>query len=135
MFDGCHSLLIYLTHITFRVAWSITLELTLVESTDKLRYRLFVDITLRETRTDIIMRQLCYRDIQFVAHVTPESTEHLVIELTRLILSHQLRSFLQSFGGNLISFAGTSFGDVGILYCPLTEDDKQRDEHQGEHDD
>ena len=80
------------------------------------------------------MRQLLDRHVQFVAHIAPQSTQHLVVEFTRLIVGHEFRGFLQTFGGYLVGLTRTTLGDVGILDSPLTEDDEQRDKHN-EHDD
>ena len=131
LFDGRHGLLIYLIHISLRIARSITLELTLVEGTDKLTDSLLTHMTVRQALTDIIMRQLFDRDIKFIAHIAPEGTQHLVVELTRLVLCHQVRCFLQTFRCHLIGLAGTTLGDIGILDGPLTEDHEQRDKHEG----
>ena len=77
------------------------------------------------------MRELFDRDVEFVAHITPESTQHLVVELTRLVVGHQLRGLLQTLRGHLVGLASATLGDVGILDGTLTEDDEQRDEHEG----
>ena len=77
------------------------------------------------------MRELFDRDVEFVANITPEGTKHLIVELTRLVVGHQLRGLLQAFCGHLVGLTCTTFGDVGILDGTLTEDDEQRDEHKG----
>ena len=77
------------------------------------------------------MRKLFNRDVEFVAHITPEGTQHLVVELARLVVGHQLRSLLQTLRGHFVGLACTTLGDVGILNGTLAEDDEQRDEHEG----
>ena len=89
-----------------------------------------MNTTLGQFRADVIVRELGHRDVELVAHITPECTQHLVVELARLVGSHQARSLLESLGGHLVGLLATHSGNIGIVDGTLTEDDKQRDEHQ-----
>ena len=73
------------------------------------------------------------RDIEFIAHIAPQSTQHLIIEGTLLIVLHQLGSLLQSFGSHLVRLLATHLHHISILNGTLTEDNKQRDEQQTQH--
>ena len=79
------------------------------------------------------MRQLLDGNVQLVADIAPEGAQHLVVELRRLVGSHQTRRFLQALRGHLVGFTGTLLHDVGVLDGPLAEDDEQRDERQQQH--
>ena len=79
---------------------------------------------------DVLTGELFDRHVELVTNVAPKRTKHLVVEFVLLAASHQFCGFLQSFGGHLVSLAGTLFHDIGILDGSLTEDDEERDEAQ-----
>ena len=55
LFDGRHGLLVYLIHISLWIAWGVTLELALVEGSDKLGDSFFTHMTVRQALTDIVV--------------------------------------------------------------------------------
>ena len=85
--------------------------------------------TIGQLLTDVIVRQLGHWDIELIAHITPQGTQHLVVELVRLVVGHQAGSQLQTLGGHLVGLLTTHLGNIGVVDGTLTEDDKQRDEH------
>ena len=125
LFNRIHSFLEYLVHISLRVTRSVAFELALVDSTDKLVDNLLTDTTGRQPVGNILTRQLLDRDVQFVADITPEGTEYLVVERRWLVLLHQARGFLQSLRSHLVGTSGTLADDICILDGALTEDDEQ----------
>ena len=124
----------FLIHITLRIAWGITFKLTLIEGTHKLTDGLLVDLSFRQALADVVMRELFHRDSQFVAHIAPEGTEHLVVELARLVVCHQARSLLQALGSHLVGPFATLLGDIGILDGPLAEDHEEGNKDDGQND-
>ena len=78
------------------------------------------------------MRELLNGDIHLVSYITPEGAQHLVVELTRLVLGHEQGSLLQALCSHLIGFLSTHLRHVGVVDGTLTEDDEERDEDQGE---
>ena len=78
------------------------------------------------------MRKLFDRHVELIAHIPPKGTQHLVVELTRLIVCHQTRSFLQALRSHLISFLTAHLRHVGIIDGTLAEHHKQRYEDESE---
>ena len=89
-----------------------------------------MNTTLSKLRADVIVRELGNRNIKLIAHISPQSAKHLIVELAWLIISHQACGLLESLGGNLVGLLTTHSCDVGIVDSTLAEDDKQSDEHQ-----
>ena len=79
------------------------------------------------------MRKLFDRNVELVAYIAPERTQHFVVELRRTIVVHQLRGFLQSLGRYLIGLTSTLADDIGIIDSTLTEDNEQRDKDERKH--
>ena len=75
-----------------------------------------------------------HRDGQFVAHIAPECTQHLIVELARLVLCHQARSLLQTLGSHFVGPFAALLGDIGILDGPLAEYHEEGDEDEGQDD-
>ena len=130
---GRHGLLVDLVHVTLRIAGGIAFELTLVDSLDERHRRRLVHLTFQQLLRDILARQLLDGHIQLVAHIAPQGTQRLVVELIGTVVLHQAGGFLQSAGSHLIGHLATRLHQVGILDGSLTEDDKQRHEDQHEH--
>ena len=133
LLDGRDSLIVNFIHITLRIAGCIALELTLVESAHKLTDGRLLDLALGKTLTDIVVRELLDRDVEFVAHISPEGSQHLVVELAGLVVGHQTGSLLESLGSHLVGLLATLFDDIRILDGPLTEDNEERDKDQCQH--
>ena len=126
--NRCHCRFEGTVHIAGRIAWSITLELALIESGSKLLYCNIVHIVGDEFLTDILTRELLYRHVQLVAHISPEGTHHLIIELALLALQHQLVGHAQTLGGYLARLVGALLHDVGILDGSAVEYHQQHEE-------
>ena len=77
---------------------------------------------------DIVAVELFHRNVELIAHIAPQRTEHLVVEGLALALEHQLAGFLQSFAGNLVGFLATHLHGIGMIQSTLAEDDQQHDE-------
>ena len=118
----------YLIHITTGITWSITGILTLVKGSDKLVDGIRIHATLRKSQTDILTRELGDRHIELVAHISPEGTQHLIIELALLACLQQLVSLTQTTDSDLVGTLATHLPDIGILYRTMAEDDEEGDE-------
>ena len=127
-----HCGLIGFAHVTLGIARGVTFELALVKGSNELMDGGFVNIAAGELLTDIVTCELLYRHVQLVADISPQGTQHLVVELAGTTGLHQLVSLLQTLHSYLVGFLATHLADVGIVDGTLTEDDKQRDERQGE---
>ena len=123
--DGSQGRIIYLIHISCSIAGSIAGELALVQGSDKLLDGGVRDVVRRQLLTDIVARQLFDGHRQPVAHIAPEGTQHLVVELALFAVVHQAGGFLQSLRGHLAGFSGTLLHHVGILDGATAEDDEQ----------
>ena len=116
--NRCHCRLEGAVHVAGGIAWRITLELALIESGSKLLYCNIVHIVGEEFLTDILTRELLYRHVQLVAHISPEGTHHLIVELALLALQHQLVARL----------VGALLHDIGILDGSAVEYHQQHEE-------
>ena len=131
--NSCYSHIVNLIHIACGVARCIACKLTLVQRSDELADGIGCDIVVGKLLADILARQLFDGHAELVAHITPQSSQHLIVEVVGTTRLHQRSSLLQSFRSHLVSLAGTLFHDVGVLNSTATEDDKQRDKGQQQH--
>ena len=82
---------------------------------------------------DVLTRELLYRHVQFVAHIAPKLTQHLVIELVLLACREQLVSGLKAFRSHLVGTLAALAYDVGVLHSLLVEDNHKCYKHDERH--
>ena len=130
---GIHCCLESLVHIARDVAWGVALILTFVESLDEaVDYRLS-HATLRQTLVDVLAREILHAYVQFVAHIAPQGTQHLVVECTRLPSRHEFCRHAQTLCGHSVGLFATLLHQVGVVDGTAAEHHKQRDEHHNQH--
>ena len=128
--NRCHSRLKGAVHVAGGIAWRITLELALIQSRGKLLYCCIIHEVATQGFTDVVAVELLGWHIELVAHVAPECSHHLIVELALLALEHQLVGKAQTLGGYLARPVGTLLHDVGILDGTAAEHDEQY--HEGD---
>ena len=116
-------------HCYCRVAWGIACKFTLIEGLYEFSYCLVTDFSCGEFLGDILACQLLYRYSEFVTHISPQGTQHFVIELIRLAGLKQLGCYLQAFCCYLVGFLSTICCDVCQFHSTTAEDYQQYDEY------
>ena len=54
---------------------------------------------------DVLFGEVGNRDIEFVAHVTPQCSQHLLEEGVTILLTHKLLGGMETLNGNLVCSA------------------------------
>ena len=80
---------------------------------------------------DIVARETLYWHVEFVAHIPPKGTEHLVVELVGTPVSHQFVGLAQASCRHLVGLLSTHLTDVGIVDGSLAEYHEERYEGNG----
>ena len=129
--DGRHGRLDGAVHVALGVTWCVALKLTLVDGADEAADGVAVDVELMELGGHVLAVELLSLHVESVADVAPQCAEHLVEELARIALQHQLIGLLQADGSHLVGVLALVAEEVAVLLGPLAE----RVGHGEEHDD
>ena len=133
--DGRHGSLDGAVHVALGVTRCVALKLTLVDGADEAADGVAVDVELMELGGHVLAVELLSLHVESVADVAPQRAEHLVEELARIALQHQLIGLLQADGSHLVGVLALVAEEVAVLLGPLAErvgygeehDDQQHD--------